>query len=257
MTTYSCGSPRRVRTLLGAALAVLVGALAFMTVGATPASASTNHVVTLGLSDTRVNIGAGDSVTFEVIGGVYRVSASVGTGTPVTYNQPGTYQVTWKVQKLTSVLGPLGNTVSSLITVATCAATVVVAPVAAKVSTVLAKVAKVVPKVHVSVSLPPVHASVSTPALPGATSPAAGAPVGSGSGRSGQAGGLTTTTNHGANTGGPARSSAATVAGAAPTSAAAIGAGGGYANNAPAGNSYVPVSMNEPDAATARPTAQG
>jgi hypothetical protein len=255
MTRYGGGSSKRVRSLMGAVLTLLVGALAFMTVSAAPAGASTNHAVTLGLSNTRVDIQAGDSVTFDAIGGLYRVTASVDTGSPVRYANAGTYAVSWTVQKVTSVLGPLGSTVTKLISVASCTATVVVAPVAARVSsvasTVKSAVKKIVPKVHVGVSLPQVHASVSAPAPHSTTTPAAGAPAVAGaSSASGRTGGPTTTANRAANAGGAA-SIGAGVAAAGPTTGSAVGAGGGFVNNVPAGNSYAPVSMDQPDTATA------
>ena len=110
MTTHGGRTARTLRAVSGAALAALLTVL-MLSVHATAAAASTDHTVTLGLSNVRVDIDAGDSVTYDVIGGAYQVLGGV-AGSTVRYTDAGTYTVSWSVQKVISVLGPLGKAVS-------------------------------------------------------------------------------------------------------------------------------------------------
>ncbi len=266
MIAHDGASPRTVRAMLGAALALVLTALV-LSAQTTPAQASSTRTVTLGVSNVTVDINAGDSVTFAPIGGLYKIVARV-TGT-VRYSNPGTYSVTWTWQLLEKLLGPIGK-------ITTCTATIVVAPVVTKVTSAASKVVskatkavnKVVPTVHVSVSVPqvPKPSRSSRPAAPAPTSlttssptssptssaaSSAGAPAGGSTSGSGRAGGLTATVG-GTAADGPA---AMVVGAAAPT--AGTGAGGGYVVNVPGGSRLAPVSMNQPGTGTGqRATAE-
>jgi hypothetical protein len=268
MTGHGGASPRTFRTLLAAAV-TLVLALLVISVQAAPAEASGNRTVTLGLSNVRVGIDAGDSVTYVPVGGVYKIVATV-TGT-VRYSNPGTYTVSWSVQKVTSVLGPLGQTISKLTDVAKCTATIVVAPVVSKVTSAASKVVwqatsavnQVVPKVHVSVSVPrvlpqPSHSSV-RPGAPAPTSSAAApAPAaGASSSGSGQTGGLTATAGGASTIAGSGAVPGVLVAGAGVAPAAGTGAGGGHAVNVAGGSRLQPVAMNQQATRSGEPATKG
>ncbi len=261
MTTHGGRMARTLRAVSGAALAALLTVL-MLSVHATPAAASTDHTVTLGLSNVRVDIDAGDSVTYDVIGGAYQVLGGV-AGSTVRYTNAGTYTVSWSVQKVVSVLGPLGKAVSKITQIATCTATIVVAPVVSTVTSAASKVVskatravnKVVPTVHVRVSVPRVAPSPSRssghPAAPSPTTSAvAPAPAAGGSSSgSGQTGGLTATAGDtspvsaGSVPGVPAAGAAA-----APPAGAGAGAGGARVAAMPGGSVLQPVSMNRPAA---------
>ena len=252
---------------LFAALACAAIAVAAL-LGAAPASASTTHTMTLSLTGGgRLDVRAGDSVTFTVATGLDQVTASLpggaggvlknGTSRTVTLDTPGTYTVSWTVQKIVTTLlgtGPLAKTVTSLTTIATCTATVVVAPVVAQASSVVAKVTQAapVPKLHVSVSVP-VSKPAEPPAVGGDTSaPRGGAPTTP----------RTPPADPTAAAGSTMRSSRAAAASpATPTrcarSSAASGGGSGgaagvFVNNVPGNGGYQPAAMNrlQPPAGT-------